>query len=169
VGDADVTRYMKLFTMMTDDEIAVYDKSTDNKNGLHRLAYEMTLLVHGKDECERAVQATNALFPSTPNGDQAYHFADLQRNDIISAFAGVPQLHLSHHDFMNQNIISIAVKCTACSSKAEARRLIIAGGIYLNNQRVQDSNYKLSMNNLMSGICVLRVGKSRQHLIVLDE
>ena len=61
MGHAGVTRYMKLFTMMTDDEIAVYDKSTDNKNGLHRLAYEMTLLVHGKDECERAVHVVKVL------------------------------------------------------------------------------------------------------------
>lgn len=161
--DRDVIKYLKFFTMLEQPEIAELETSLEaapEKREAHRrLGEEVTRMVHGEDQLQRALQATRVLFGG--------EIAGLSARDVLDIFADVPS-----HDFPKSSfedaglaLTDAVVACGIAPSKGAARRLIESGGIYVNNRRISDIQTALDHSTLIEGqYLVLRKGAKDYHL-----
>jgi tyrosyl-tRNA synthetase len=156
VEDEKVGELLRVFTFLTRDEIEALEQQTQEKPflrlGQKALADEVTTLVHGEQETERAKTAAAALFGG---GD----LAGLESDTLAAALheAGAVQVPRSEGI---PPVVDLLVLCGLCKSKGEARRTIAEGGVYLNNTRVEDPDLTPGEADLLGGAwLVLRRGK----------
>ena len=152
VDDADVVKFIKMLTFIPLDEIAKMEKwqGAELNRAKEILAYELTKMVHGEAEAEKAQSATKALF-SGEGDDSQMPTTKLQESDI------------------NGNVISLLdllVKTGLASSKSEARRLIMQGGIYVNNVQITDISFNVCRADLTTAV-ILRKGKKTYQKVIL--
>ena len=117
-------------------------------------------MIHGPSGLAKAQRASQVLFGA--------EIDDLSDADLTEIFADVPskQLPADRLDGDGLNIIDALVEAGLAKSKGEARRNITQGGIYVNNRRVDDVNYRLTRNDLASeSVIVLRSGKKKYALL----
>lgn len=163
--DRDVDRYLKFFTWLTQAEIAELATSRETapqrRLSQIRLAQEVTQAVHGETALAAAERASRMLF-----GDE--EIADVQPKEIEEVFADVPASEIAKDQLAGSGmpLVDLLVLSGLVPSKAEARRSIQAGGIYLNNQRATDEKRLISLNDSVGGrFLVLRKGRKTYHLI----
>ncbi len=162
--DRDVIAYLKIFTWMTQNEIAELEhkvtEAPEKRAAQRTLAREMTRMVHDETALANAEQAAQVLF----GGD----IAGLSADDIQDIFAEAPSSHVAKAQFDGDgcSIIDLLADTNVASSKGEARRLIQGGGIYVNNNRVTDIGQTVSLDTTIEGtFFVLRKGKKNYHLV----
>ncbi|MBE5997366.1 MAG: tyrosine--tRNA ligase [Lachnospiraceae bacterium] len=154
VADADVLRCIRLLTFLPLEQIDEMDKweGSQLNRAKEILAWELTSLVHGEEEAEKAQAAAKALFAGgTANAD-------------------IPQVVLHDEDFENDEIgvIALNVKAGFAKSNGEARRSIQEGGFYVNDAAVKDIYAKLSKEELAKGETMIRRGKKQYRKIVVE-
>ena len=153
IGDGDVIKCMKMLTFMPLDEIAEYEKLEGSaiNNAKEKLAYELTKLVHGEDEANKAQDAARALFGGGADS------------------ADMPSTSLSADDFADGKIsvIDILVKAGLAKSKSEARRLIEQGGVSVNDEKVKSLDFSLSADEIAADPAIIKKGKKIFHKIVM--
>jgi tyrosyl-tRNA synthetase len=161
--DRDVVKYLKFFTMFSQDEIAELAASVEaapeKREAQRRLAQDVTRRVHGEYELRKAMQASQALFGG--------EIADLSARDVLDIFAEVPSSDLPHASFEGDGlaIIDAVLAGGYATSRGAARRLIEGGGIYVNNRRISDPQAMLGLSALIDGqYLVLRKGAKEYHL-----
>ncbi len=116
------------------------------------LAYEVTKLVHGENEARKAKQAAQILFGS-----------------LTKDAAAIPTTKLAKSEFTKgMNILTLLTKTKLISSNSEGRRLIEQGGIYLNNERVQDTFLTINLTDFTDQQLMLRKGKKVYHRVQLN-
>ncbi|MCJ7811797.1 tyrosine--tRNA ligase [bacterium] len=172
VDDRDVEKYLGLFTLLPMEEVKRLPKENINR-AKEILAYEVTLLAHGKDEADRVYMAMmNKFPPSDPNlsvstASTIFNLgAQLALNTSLDKF---PTIKLSRSTLENGIwIAKLIVMAKLCKSNGEARRLIQQGGIYLNDEKITDENRTVMKNDLVDGALLLRVGKKRYRRIVFE-
>ncbi|CAA7261612.1 unnamed protein product [Cyclocybe aegerita] len=163
VTDADVRKYLKLFTLLSNEEIQTvletHEKSPELRVAQHRLAAEVTEMVHTKIGVAQAVTRTKLLFGSD--------YATFKAKDILSAFDQDPRLvKVPRQEILDTSAGKLAAKHGLVSSNSVSRSLISSRGLYLNNQPVEDVQYKILPEELLDGkIAILRAGKDK--LLVL--
>jgi tyrosyl-tRNA synthetase len=162
--DRDVIRYLKFFTLLNQPEIAELEASLqaapEKREPQRRLGEEITRLVHGEYQLQRALQATRVLFGG--------EVAGLSARDVLDIFADVPSHEVPATSFDGQGLAlsEAVVVCGIAPSKGAARRLIESGGIYVNNQRRADQQATLTHLDLIDGqSLVLRKGVKDYHLV----
>ncbi len=162
--DRDVLNWLKIFTFVPLSEIEEFEKSLseepEKREPHRRLAYEVTALVHGKEEADNAVRASRALF----GGGEIKHMKD---RDLGSIFADVPSREIEKSR-LEQGITlpDLMAETGLSKSKSEARRMIQQGGGYVNNVRAESPDRKVSLDDLASeSMIVLRSGKKKYLLI----
>ena len=161
--DRDVSKYMKLFTFLDQQTIQELENTLETqpekRQAQYRLAQEMTRIVHGESELAGAMQASQVLFGGDLHG--------LAPEAIQDIFADVPSSSLTKAQLeMGIGIVDLLVHSGLVSSKGEARRSIAEGGIYLNNQRLDDAAQTLSLTEALAGqFLVLRKGRKNYHLV----
>jgi tyrosyl-tRNA synthetase len=165
--DKEVINYLKYFTMLTQpeiEELAASLASAPEKREAHRrLAQEITRLVHGDSALQKAEQASKILFGGEIGG--------LGLKDLLDVFAEVPsaQIAKSLLEGEGSNISDVIVASGMLQSKGEAKRLIQGGGIYLNNQRVQDIKQNITLQHTVEGQAfILRKGAKEYRLVKLN-
>lgn len=151
VDDADVMKCIKMLTFIPMDkieEIENWDSSRINEKK-ELLAYELTELVHGKEEADKAKESAHALFSG--NGDSA----------------NMPTTTLSQDDLNDGEIgaVGLLVKCGLCASNGEAKRLVQQGGVSINDE-VVDMSKRYSADDLSEGLKI-RKGKKHFHKVLL--
>lgn len=154
-GDADVVRYLKMFTFLDQDEIAEYEravaKEPHKRAAQRRLAEEMTDLVHGVAAREAVQLASQALFGRA-------ELADLEEQTLRGALQETTVAELGDDD--PRTIVDLLVACGLVDSKGAARRTIKEGGAYVNNQRIESAEWEPAAEDLLHGSwLVLRRGK----------
>lgn len=161
--DADVIRFLRLFTFLERSEIDelqnVLRQEPEKRLAQKALAYAVTSLVHGQLEADKASLASEILFGGQISG--------LNDEELFQIFPDVPSLTLAK-DRLNSglSILDLLVESALAKSKGQARNLIKQGGVYLNNVRLDDENIILSPKNLAAeSTMVLRSGK-RKYFIV---
>jgi len=150
--DADVGRFLKLFTELPLDEIKKLEalKGSDINEAKKILAFEATALCRGKAAAEEAAKAAAAVFS-----------ADQQDLD------GLPTTEINQADIASgMNILDLLQQSGLVMSKGEARRLIRGGGARLNDNRISDEELVVSADDLRDGALKLSSGKKR-HIRVL--
>ena len=164
VDDRDVIRYLKFFTLLSQEEIAELERSLaeapERREAQRRLAREVTRLVHGEELMIKAERASAVLFGEEIEG--------LTVQEVLEIFGDVPSTELPLSRFGKDGLllVDVVTECGLTSSKSEARRLIKEGGLYLNNRRVLDVYYTLSLDESIEGqFFLLRKGTKQYHLI----
>ena len=154
VDDADVTKCLKMLTFLPLDVIKEMDNWEDSRINEKKeiLAYELTALVHGKEEAIKAQQTTRALFSG--KGDDE----------------NMPTTELSKENFIDGkiSIADLMVICGLASSKGEAKRLIQQGGVSVNGEKVSDAFAVLNMSDFSQGVNIKK-GKKAFHKAVYKE
>ncbi|MGE7437263.1 tyrosine--tRNA ligase [Kitasatospora sp. NPDC001175] len=151
--DRDVSNFLRIFSFRSREEIEELERETAERPAARlaqrALAEELTTLVHGAEQYERAVAASKALFGQ---GD----LADLEPSTLAAALAEVPKATVSELLPM----VDLLVEAGLAPSRKGARRTINEGGAYLNNAKVTDEEASPSTADLLHGRwLVLRRGK----------
>jgi tyrosyl-tRNA synthetase len=146
--DRDVEKFLGLFTFLPMDEVRRLGslEGADLREAKEVLAFETTSLLHGKEEAEKALEASRALFSGGAGGD-----SDSMPSfeiDIKKLEEGIPAFIL----FADAGIVS---------SRGEARRLIQQGGGYVNGERIETFDYAITSDHLEDGSLLLRAGKKK--------
>lgn len=139
--DADTPMLLKLFTDIPTAEIENLCRQ-DIRMAKQRMAYEVTKLVHGASEADKAVEASKALF-STGTNMSDVPSVDLEKS-VVDAGIG---------------ILDLVVKVGFVASKGEARRLIEQNGLSLNSKRVLSSEQQITAADIEQGAILLQKGK----------
>ncbi|MFJ2865175.1 tyrosine--tRNA ligase [Kitasatospora sp. NPDC087314] len=151
--DRDVPNFLRIFSFRSKEEIEELERETTERPAARlaqrALAEELTTLVHGAEQYERAVAASKALFGQ---GD----LADLEAPTLAAALAEVPKAEVSEL----QPVVDLLVAVGLAPSRSAARRTIKEGGAYLNNVKVTDEEAVPAEADLLHGRwLVLRRGK----------
>ena len=166
-SDEDAEHYIKVFTLLSQEEIVLLIKKHEQEPQLRLLqktiANEITTRVHSKEDLEMAVLASKILFGRSTSDD----LKTLDEETFLSVFEGVPQFKLSKED-LNLGILDImAEKTKIFSSKGEARRMVKSNAVSINKEKITDE-FSLSKNNLISNKYVLvQKGKKNYFLIIV--
>lgn len=161
--DADVEKFLGFFSFLPWDEIVSisqeHQAAPERRYGQKRLAEEVTRLVHGQTELDRAINASRALFGGSLVG--------LDARDLGDIFADVPSAELPLNDIKNGiTVVELLTKAGMCQSNGEARRLVQGGGIYINNERISDPSETLGLKSILGeNVVVLRSGKKNYRLV----
>ena len=152
VADADVLKCIRMLTFLPLEEIDKMDKWEGSQLNTAKeiLAYELTKLVHGEEEAEKAQSAARAIFAG--GGDHE----------------NMPSTELSDADFTDGKIglLDIMVKAGLAASKGEARRLVIQGGVSVNDEKITDPQQVYSSDEIKNGM-IIKKGKKVFHKITL--
>ena len=153
VDDADVIKCMNMLTFMPLEEIAEYAKLTgsDLNRAKEKLAYELTELVHGKEEAEKALTAARAVFA----------------NGGVSA--NMPSTVLTEENFTDGKIsaIDLLVLSKLAPSRGEARRLIQQGGMLAGDEKVEAIDKAFDKTAFEGDGLVVKKGKKTFHRFTL--
>jgi len=158
--DADVIKFLKLFTFLTPEEIAELDKQTQEAPHLRaaqkRLAEEVTTMIHGKHELERVLAATEALFGK---GD----IKTIDPGTLRAAFESAPAVRYASEDV--PDLPQMLVDLGLVKSKGQARKDILGGGIYINGERVEDGDEIADPLFIGGELLIIRKGKKNYGLV----
>jgi tyrosyl-tRNA synthetase len=167
-SDEDAEKYIKIFTMLSREEIQSLIDEHQTAPHLRmlqkRLGREVTVLVHSEEDYQAAVEASQVLFGE---GTQET-LVKLSEDDFLSIFEGVPQFTVSGTELETGiNIIDLlAVKAPVFPSKGEARRMLQGGGVSLNKRKLSDINEIIKTNVVLNGKYVLiQKGKKNYYLL----
>ncbi len=162
--DADIIRYIKLFTWLGPEEIEPLEEAVRERPGKHEaqqiLAEQVTKIVHGESGLEQARRVTRAFFRG--------EFDTLSASELNDIFEGSASIQVEKCDIDNRALSfeELAVATSLAQSFGDARRTVQQGGMYLNSDRVDDPAREITPEDLLHGnIIVLRRGR-REHRLV---
>jgi len=163
-GDREVGTYLRFFTFLDRGAIEALDAETaatpERRIAQRVLAREVTTLVHGAAEAERAERAAAVLFTEA--------VTELDADALASGVADAPRAVVSPGELdAGLPIVDAFVRVGLAASKGEARRTLAGGGAYVNNTKVSDER-ALGWGDALHGrFILLRRGKSRQAVLVV--
>ena len=158
-ADAEVIKYLKIFTFMNRPEIESLQESVEQEPHLRKaqqaLGEEMTRLIHGQDALDQAIRISKALF----SGD----LKALTAEEMKDAFKDVPTFEMDKAD---KNIIDFIVEAGVSPSKRQAREDVTNGAISLNGEKVTDTAYEvISTDRLDDSFTIVRRGKKNYKMV----
>jgi tyrosyl-tRNA synthetase len=168
VSDEDAAKYIKIFTLIGQSEIesliAEHNKTPHERLLQKRLAEEVTIMVHSREELESAIEASQILFGKGTTES----LRKMSENTFLSVFEGVPTFDIKKESLAGG--ISFSSLCTEESqvfpSKGELRRLVQGGGVSLNKIKVEDPEMMIRSENLLSNkYLLIQKGKKNYFLI----
>ncbi|MBQ1619473.1 MAG: tyrosine--tRNA ligase, partial [Oscillospiraceae bacterium] len=149
VGDADVMKCIRMLTFLPLEQINEMDKwqGSELNRAKEILAFELTKLVHGEEEANKAQESAKALFGNGGNKEN------------------VPTTELSDADFEDGsiNVLSLLVRTGLCASRGEARRLVQQGGIVVNDEKVASIDAMFQQEQFTGEGLMIRKGKKVFH------
>ncbi len=152
VADSDVLKCIRMLTFLPLEEIDKMDswEGSELNKAKEILAYELTALVHGKEEAEKAQAAAKSVFGAGGNSEN------------------MPSTTLSTEDFTDEgiNIIDALIKAGLVTSRGEARRLIEQGGVSVDNEKVTAVSYVIPASDFEKGYVIIKKGKKVFHKII---
>ena len=147
VGDNDVIKCLKLLTFLPIEQIEEMERTmtgAELNKAKELLAYELTSLIHGKEEADKCLEAAKKLFGGAGNTD------DMPTTEI-------PEAELEG----GINILDLLVKTALCPSKSEARRLVQQGGVSVDDVKVTDPNAAVEIAESV----IIKKGKKVYHKV----
>lgn len=171
VADADAERYIKIFTSLdkeTIDSLIEEHRQDPGRRLLQkRLAEEVTILVHSKEDLELAVEASNILFGKATKES----LVKLDEQTLLDVFSGVPQFEVDKSLLEGEGVkaIDLFAEHTQCfPSKGEMRKLTQGGGVSVNKEKLADPNQLITSADLLDGKYILaQQGKKKYFLLIV--
>ena len=160
--DRDVIKYLKFFTWLDRAMIAALEKTVteepEKRVAQRTLAREVTSMVHGATELDRAERASTVLFGGS--------LADASVEDILLVFDDAPAIDMTKAELMAATMSALTAQVGLAASKGEAARLIRQGGIYLNDRRVTDDRALVTLEDTIGGrVMVIRKGQRERRVV----
>jgi tyrosyl-tRNA synthetase len=154
VDDADVIKCLKMLTFVPLEEIREMEKleGSEINQAKVRLAYEVTKMVHGEEEAEKAKSAAESLFGGSKDSDS------IPSTEIDESFLTDGSLP----------ILDALLESGLIPSKAEGRRLIKQGGVYVNDEKVPNFDYAIPTEQLEGDGVLIRKGKKTYHRVYVN-
>ena len=166
VSDADAEKYIKIFTMLGKEEIeeaiARHAEAPERRELQKLLAKEVTTMVHGAEEYEKAVAASGMLFGNSTREA----LKSLDEQTFLDVFGGVPTFEVEASKFPLGVIDLLASETAVFPSKGECRKMIQAGGVSIDKEKVTDINAQIDSESFIDGKYILaQRGKKNYFLI----
>ncbi len=170
VPDEDAKRYIKIFTSLEEEEInsiiAEHDTDPGRRVLQKRLAEEVTIMVHSKEDLDMAIEASNILFGKSTKES----LLKLDEKTLLDVFAGVPKFEVSAADFaegIKANDLCVE-KAQCFPSKGEMKTLVKGGGVSINKEKIAQPDQLLTTADLLDGKYLLvQQGKKKYFLIIV--
>lgn len=144
VADQDVEKFLALLTFLPMDEVRRLGalEGSEINEAKKILAYEITKLIHGSDEADKAANASNALFASG------------------GSLENMPSFEIGTKDLQDDNrVVAILALCGLAKSKGEARKLIASGAVSVDDIKITDTEERIDINKLNGDGIILKKGK----------
>ncbi|WP_299578792.1 tyrosine--tRNA ligase [uncultured Sunxiuqinia sp.] len=170
-SDEDAERYIKIFTLLTRDEVA--DLVARHKQAPHerelqkKLAEEITVMVHSREDYEMAVEASQILF----GRGTAENLKKLDEQTFLAVFEGVPQFVVSKAELAaGINVVDLLADTAAVfPSKGELRRTIKGNGLSINKDKITDQELSVNEDYLIGDKYILvQKGKKNYYLLIAE-
>ena len=166
VSDEDAQRYIKIFTMLDREEIetliAQHTEAPHLRLLQKKLAEEVTVMVHGRDEYEKALSASQMLFGNATS--EALKALDEQT--FLAVFDGVPTYDIPASEFPAGILDVLATKTDIFPSKGEARKMVQGGGVSINKEKISDIDRQVGKEDILDGkYILLQKGKKNYYII----
>lgn len=154
VDDADVIRFLKMLTFLPIEEIEEMEswEGSQLNKAKEILAFELTKLVHGEEEAQKALKTTQAIF-SGASQEENMPTTTLKKDDFTDGKIG---------------LLALLVACGLCKSNGEARRLITQGGIAIDGTKAEDASLFLSESQIKESPIVIKKGKKTYHKVEVE-
>ncbi len=169
VPDEDAKKYIKIFTSLEKDEIDAIIAEQDQDPGRRvlqkRLAEEVTIMVHSKEDLDMAIEASNILFGKSTKES----LLKLDEKTLLDVFAGVPQFEVAKADIeAGIKAVDLCVeKAAIFPSKGEMRKLTQNGGVSINKEKLDQFDRVITTDDLLDGKYLLvQQGKKKYNLII---
>ena len=169
VADEDAERYIKIFTSLGREEIealiAEHRQDPGRRTLQKRLAQEVTVMVHGQEDYELALEASNILFGKATKES----LARMDEATLLDIFRGVPQFEVSRSLLAGEGVkaVDLMAEHTQCfASKGEMRKLVQGGGVSLNKEKLAAFDQMVTEADLVDGKYLLvQQGKKKYFLL----
>jgi tyrosyl-tRNA synthetase len=168
VSDEDAGKYMRIFTLLRREEIESLEKEHAAAPHIRvlqkKLAEEMTIMAHSREELDNAIEASQILFGKGTTDT----LKKMKENTFLSVFEGVPLFDVSRK--LIEGKVSLTDLCTqhtaVFASKGEMRRLIQGGGVSINKEKVTDTDMTIGITNLLNGKYLLVQKGKKSYFII---
>ncbi|MCX5847882.1 MAG: tyrosine--tRNA ligase [Deltaproteobacteria bacterium] len=168
--DADLERFLKLFTYLPLNEISVVKKLTDAQLNMAKavLAFEATRITHGTQAAEDAWRASMEAFHSRPVDADMFPSSSIPRQTAASDTSAIPRYKVSRKEMdAGIQICAACAKAGLTQSISETKRLIEQGGIYINDRQVKSSDEKITVADFNDSN-ELRVRKGKKKYLIIE-
>ncbi|HEY4832874.1 MAG TPA: tyrosine--tRNA ligase [Waddliaceae bacterium] len=163
VSDVDVPKLLRMLTFLELEEIKTIEAQMRSNEYIpnsaqKRLAEEVTRIVHGEKGVEDALRITEAAKPGS--------HTSLDRTTMLELASELPCVILPRAEVIGMKLVDVLAQSKILTSKSEARRMIVGGGVYINNAKINDADLRLESCHLIDGeFLLLGVGKKRKIVI----
>lgn len=169
VSDEEAARYIKIFTLLGREEvealIAEHSLDPGRRQLQRRLGEEVTVMVHGREEYEKALVATEILFGKATKES----LLKLDEKTLLAVFSGVPHFEVARAEAVGAKAVDLFAEKTQCfASKGEMRKLVQGGGVSLNKEKLSAFDKTITEEDLLDGKYLLvQRGKKNYYLITV--
>ncbi len=171
-SDEDVKNYIRIFTVKSKEEIETLEKEHESVPHLRilqkALAEDITTRVHGKEELDSVISASQILFGKSVKEE----LETLNEDTLLSVLESVPQVHLSRDQLSKvENVtdfLSIATNGEIFQSKGEARKMIQGGGVSINQEKLQSFDQPVEFGLLHNRYLLVQKGKKNYYLVNIN-
>ena len=169
VSDEEAARYIKICTLLGREEvealIAEHSLDPGRRQLQRRLGEEVTLMVHGREEYEKALAATEILFGKATKES----LLKLDEKTLLAVFSGVPHFEVARAEAVGAKAVDLFAEKTQCfASKGEMRKLVQGGGVSLNKEKLSAFDKTITEEDLLDGKYLLvQRGKKNYYLITV--
>ena len=170
VGDEDAKKLIKIFTFIPMDEINAliteHEAAPHTRILQNRLAEEITRMVHSQEDLDFAIEASNILFGK----DTKDALMKLNEKQLLEVMDGVPQVKVAKTTLeAGIDIVTLLADTTVFPSKGEARKMIQAGGVSFNKEKVDQVDAVINTTYLMTDKYILiQKGKKNYYLLIAE-
>lgn len=166
VADDDAERYIRIFTMLSREEveslIAEHREDPGQRKLQKVLAREVTLMCHGEKEYENALEASKMLFGNSTSEA----LRKLDEKTFLAVFSGVPTFNVPKEDLPCNILDFLAVKTAIFPSKGEARKMLQGGGVSINKDKVTGLEREISTDDIIDGKYILAQKGKKNYFII---
>lgn len=167
VSDEDAEKYIKIFTMLERETIesAIEEHRADpGRRSLQKLlAEEVTRMVHGQEELDKAIRASQILFGKASAED----LRSLDEKTFLAVFDGVPTFNVAKDKLPMGVLDFLAVETQVFPSKGEARKMIQGNGFSINKEKMTDINRQVGEGDIIDGKYIL-VQKGKKDYFIIN-
>ena len=169
VSDEEAIKYIKIFTSLGREEIealiAQHQEDPGQRILQKRLGKEVTIMVHGEEEYQNALDASMILFGKSTKE----HLLKLDEATLLSVFEGIPHFEVTKEQAISAKAVDLLAETTSCfPSKGEMRKMVKGGGVSINKEKLADPEKNIEADDLIDGKYIIaQKGKKNYFLIIV--